>query len=75
MSDQAKALGALLLTISGMCDEAEAHGIVQNPPAIVLGTLVDDAAELGVEFSSDPTLAELHMAVDAAAQRSSAVGV
>ena len=70
MSEQAKALGALLITISDLCDDAEAHGIIQNPPAAVLGPLIEDASHLGIALDAAPTLAELHLAVEAAAQQS-----
>jgi predicted carbohydrate-binding protein with CBM5 and CBM33 domain len=72
MSEHAKALGALLIKISDMCDSAEAHGIVQNPQPGALGPLIKDADLLGIRFVAPPSLADLHMEVEAAAQRASA---
>lgn len=69
MSDTATAMGALLITISDMCDQAEAHGIVGNPPATVLAPLISEAERLGIVFDTPPSLQELHVAVEAAAQK------
>ena len=69
MSEQTKALGALLITVSDLCDAAEAHGIVAGLPAVELGPLIDAAARLGIHFETTPTLAELHLALEIAAQR------
>ena len=69
MSEQAKALGALLLTITDLCDKAEMHGIVENPSSDVLAPLIDDASQLGIAFDATPDLNQLQTAVEAAAQR------
>ncbi len=68
MSDTATALGALLITLSDMCDRAEAQGIVGNPPAEVLEPLIREAQRLGIAFDAPPTLTDLHLAVETAAQ-------
>ncbi|MBC7513892.1 MAG: hypothetical protein H7234_05580 [Herminiimonas sp.] len=73
MSEQAKALGALLLTITDLCDKAELHGIVENPPPEVLAPLIDDASQLGIAFEATPGLTQLQTAVEAAAQRAAGV--
>lgn len=75
MSEQAKALGALLIVLTDLCDAAEAHGIVGTPPADVLGPLIDEASRLGVVLEAQPSLADLHLAVEAAAQRAATDGV
>ena len=72
MSEQAKALGALLLTITDLCDQAEMQGIVGTPPPEVLAPLIDDASHLGIAFDAAPDLTALQMAVEAAAQRAAA---
>ena len=69
MSEQAKALGALLLTITDLCDEAELHGIVENPSPATLAPLIEDASQLGIAFDATPNLTQLQTAVEAAAQR------
>ena len=73
MSEQAKALGTLLLTITDLCDQAEMHGIVQNPSPEVLAPLIDDASQLGIAFDTAPDLTQLQTAVEAAAQRAGGV--
>ena len=69
MSEQAKALGAMLITVADLCNAAEARGIVENLPAVDLGPLIEAASRLGIRFETTPTLAELHLALEAAAQR------
>lgn len=69
MSEQAKALGALLLTITDLCDKAELQGIVENPSPAILAPLIDDASQLGIAFDATPDLSQLQSAVEAAAQR------
>lgn len=71
MSDKEVALGALLITISDLCDAAEAHGIVENPPPDVLAPLIEEARQFDIEFDSTPSLEALHLAVEAAAQQAS----
>lgn len=73
MSEQAKALGTLLLTITDLCDQAELHGIVENPSPEVLAPLIDDASQLGISFDATPDLTQLQTAVEAAAQRAGGV--
>ena len=68
MADKEVALGALLITISDLCDAAETHGIVENPPAEVLAPLVEEARQFDIEFDGTPSLEALHLAVEAAAQ-------
>ncbi|GAC1411071.1 MAG: hypothetical protein NVSMB6_12060 [Burkholderiaceae bacterium] len=69
MEDTAAALGGLLITLSDLCDSAEAHGIIGNPPAAVLAPLVREAERLGIVFEVPPSLNELHLAVETAAQK------
>ena len=69
MSEQAKSLGALLLTITDLCDKAEMQGIVGSPSTEVLAPLIDDASHLGIAFDAAPDLTQLQIAVEAAAQR------
>lgn len=69
MSEQAKALGALLLSITDLCDKAELHGIVESPSPEILAPLIDDASQLGIAFDATPNLTQLQTAVEAAAQR------
>lgn len=72
MTEQAKALGALLLTITDLCDKAELQGIVENPSPEVLAPLIDNASQLGIAFDAAPDLTQLQSAVEAAAQRAAA---
>ncbi len=68
MSEQAKALGALLIEIAALSDAAEAHGIIENPPPAILDPLVVRARALGIAFDAPPSLGELHLAVETTAQ-------
>jgi hypothetical protein len=69
MSDNEKALGTLLMAVADLSNAAETHGIVGNPPLDMLDPLIEAAAALGVHFDHVPSLAELHLALEAAAQR------
>ena len=68
MSNQSQALGTLLIEIVDLAGSAEDHGIVGNPPQDVLGPLIEQAQQLGVEVAPQATLADLHLAVELAAQ-------
>lgn len=68
MSEQAQALGALLIEIADLAGAAEDHGIVGNPTNDVLGPLIEQAQKLGVDVAPPASLADLHLAVEAAAQ-------
>ncbi len=68
MSDQTQALGTLLIEISDLAGAAEDHGIVGQPPRDVLAPLIEQAQQLGVDVAPQATLADLHLAVELAAQ-------
>lgn len=68
MSVQAQALGTLLIEIADLAGTAEDHGIVGNPAQDVLGPLIEQAQRLGIEIAPQATLADLHLAVELAAQ-------
>lgn len=68
MSDQSQAIGTLLLEIADLASSAEDHGIVSHPPADVLAPLIEQAQQLGVDVTPQATLADLHLAVELAAQ-------
>lgn len=68
MSDHSQALGMLLIEISELAGAAEDHGIVGHPPQDVIGPLIERARQLGVDVVSQATLADLHLAVELAAQ-------
>lgn len=74
MAANTVALGALLITITNLCDAAEAHGIVEPPSPDVLGPLIAEAKCCAIHFASTPTLEELRLAVDTAAQQDAASG-
>ena len=68
MSERDRALAELLIRIADLSDAAETHGVVHNPPPDVLDPLLADAGKLDIRFDELPSLAELHQAVEAAAQ-------
>lgn len=68
MSDQSQAIGTLLLEIADLASSAEDHGIVSHPPQDVLAPLIEQAQQLGVDVTPQATLADLHLAVELAAQ-------
>ena len=68
MSDHAMALGTLLIEIADLAGTAEDHGITGNPPPDVLGPLIEQASQLGVDIPPQASLADLHLAVETAAQ-------
>lgn len=68
MSIQTQAIGTLLIEISDLAGSAEQQGIVGNPSHDVLWPLIEQAQQLGVDVAPQATLADLHLAVDLAAQ-------
>lgn len=68
MSDQSQAIGTLLLEIADLASSVEDHGIVSHPPQDVLAPLIEQAQQLGVDVTPQATLADLHLAVELAAQ-------
>lgn len=68
MSDQSQAIGTLLIEIADLAGSAEDQGIVGTPSPDVLGPLIEQAQQLGVDVAPQATLADLHLAVELAAQ-------